>query len=216
MFLAGAVRELIAQYFYRHLPLYLALCLLFVLGLGFGALATGHLSDIQKADLTSYLTKIYASFSQSNLTQVPKREIFFQSLLDNVLKTTGLLFLLGLSVIGAPLILGIVFIRGFVLGFTIGFMVQETMLRGLVLSSSSILPQNLLIVPGILLGAGAGLSFAATALKTLLGLSQKTVSAQFMTTIFLTLCSGCLLFLAALVETYLTPIFVLFSQGFFV
>jgi stage II sporulation protein M len=41
---------------------------------------------------------------------------------QDVLKTAGLLWLLGLSVIGVPLIAAVVFLRGFVLGFTLGFL----------------------------------------------------------------------------------------------
>lgn len=216
LFFAGALGELIWQYFYRHLPLYIALILLFTTGLGFGAIATQKLSPIQKADLSSYLGDLYASISQNGGVFASKGEIFYQSLVDNVVKTTGLLFILGLSVIGAPLILGVVFIRGFVLGFTVGFLVQETMVTGLVLSTTSILPHNLLVVPAILVSAAAALSFAATALKTLLGLTKDGVYAQLASTTFLSLCSCILLILAALIETYLTPVFIQLTSHFFI
>ena len=55
MFAAGAFTELAAKYFLRHLPLYLALILLFVTGLGFGAVATHKLSPVQKDDLARYI-----------------------------------------------------------------------------------------------------------------------------------------------------------------
>lgn len=216
MFLAGALGELIWKYFYRHLPLYLALILLFATGLGFGAVATHKLSPVQRADLTNYLADVYASIAQNRAVNAPKGEIFYQSLMDNVVKTTGLLFVLGLTVIGAPLILGVVFIRGFVLGFTVGFLVQETVVTGLILSTTSILPHNLLVVPAILVSAAAALSFATTALRTLLGLSKDGIYAQFASTAFLSLCSCILLLLAALVETYLTPIFIQLTNGFLI
>lgn len=216
MFLAGALGELIWKYFYRHLPLYLALILLFATGLGFGAVATQKLSPVQRADLTNYLADVYASIAQNKGIHTSKGEVFYQSLVDNVVKTTGLLFVLGLTVIGAPVILGVVFVRGFVLGFTVGFLVQETMVNGLILSTTSILPHNLLVVPAILVSAAAALSFAATALKTLLGLSKEGIYAQFASTAFLSLCSCLLLILAALVETYLTPIFIQLTSSFMI
>jgi stage II sporulation protein M len=216
MFMAGALGELIWRYFQRHLPLYLALILLFATGLGFGAVATQKLSPVQRADLANYLTDVYASITQNKGVHSPKGEVFYQSLVDNVVKTTGLLFVLGLTVIGAPLILGVVFVRGFVLGFTVGFLVQETMVRGLVLSTTSILPHNLLVVPAILVSAAAALSFSTTAFKTLLGLSKEGVYAQFASTAFLSFCSCILLILGALVETYLTPIFIQLTSGFLI
>lgn len=214
MFLAGAFGELVLKYFYRHLPLYIALILLFVTGLAFGAVATEQLSPTQKDDLTNYLASIYTSLSDEHQQDVPKAAVFRQSLMENVVKTTGLLFLLGLTVIGSPLILGVVFVRGFVLGFTVGFLVQETMVRGLILSTASVLPHNLLVVPAILLGAGGALSFSAAAAKSLLGLSKEGVYSQLASTMFLSFCSSILLVMAALIETYLTPILIQLSSGF--
>lgn len=216
MFLAGAFGELVLKYFFRHLPLYLALILLFVTGLGFGALATQKLSPVQRDDLANYLSGIYASLAHNEQQDLPRGQVFYQSLMDNVVRTTGLLFLLGLTVIGAPLILGIVFVRGFVLGFTVGFLVQETMVQGLILSTTCVLPHNLLMIPAVLLGAGGALSFSGTALKTLLGLSSDGIYGQFASTAFLSLCSGFLFVIAALIETYLTPIFAQLGSGFFV
>lgn len=216
VFAAGALGELILGYFQRHLPLYLALIFLFTLGLGFGALTTQKLSPLQKEDLTGYLNSVYASLGKDPNSVGKRSDLFYQSMLDNVVKTTGLMFVLGLTVIGAPLILGVVFLRGFVLGFTVGFLVQEAVVRGLVLSTAAVLPHNLLVVPALLVGAASALSFAAAALKRLLGISQESISGQFASTTFLALCSCILLILATLVETYLTPVLVQFSSGFLI
>jgi stage II sporulation protein M len=216
MFIAGAFGELVGKYFFRHLPLYLALILLFVTGLGFGAVATQKLSPVQKDDLANYISGVYTSLGDDDGQVYPRGEVFYQSVMENVVKTAGLLFLLGLTVIGAPLILAIVFVRGFVLGFTVGFLVQETMVQGLILSTTSILPHNLVVVPAILIGAGGALSFSATALKTLLGFSKDGIYSQFASTTFLSLCSGLLFVLAALIEAYLTPILVHFGSGFLI
>lgn len=140
--------------------------------------------------------------------------MFYQSLKDNVIKTAGLLFLLGLTVIGAPLILAVVFVRGFVLGFTVGFLVQDAMVKGLVLSTTCVLPHNILMVPALLLGAGGALSFAGSAFRTLVGRSRESVQGQLATTTLLALCSGLLFLVAALVETYITPILVQLGRGF--
>ena len=214
MFLAGALWELIIKCFWRHLPVYVALMLLFMTGLGFGALATQKLSPVQKEDLSSYISAVYASLAENNQEREDRAQVFYQSLKDNVIKTAGLLFLLGLTVIGAPLILAVVFVRGFVLGFTVGFLVQDAMVKGLVLSTTCVLPHNILMVPALLLGAGGALSFAGSAFRTLVGRSRESVQGQLATTTLLALCSGLLFLVAALVETYITPILVQLGRGF--
>ena len=216
MFIAGAFGELVGKYFFRDLPLYLALILLFVTGLGFGAVATQKLSPVQKDDLANYISGVYTSLGDDDGQVYPRGEVFYQSVMENVVKTAGILFLLGLTVIDAPVIFANVFVRCFVFGFTVGFLVQETMVQGLILSTTSILPHNLVVVPAILIGAGGARSFSATALKTLLGSSKHAIYSHCASTPFLSLCSGLLFVLAALIEAYLTPILVHFGSGFLI
>ena len=214
MFLAGALWELIVRYFWRHLPLYVALILLFVTGLGFGALATHKLSPVQKEDLSSYISAVYLTLAEGSAETLDKAQLFYGSFRDNVIKTAGLIFLLGLTVIGAPLILAVVFVRGFVFGFTVGFLVQDAVVKGLVLSTTCILPHNALMVPALLLGAGGALSFAGSAFRTLVGRSKEGIHGQLATSTFLALVSGLLFLAAAVVETYLTPFLIQLGRGF--
>ncbi|HHU60978.1 MAG TPA: hypothetical protein GXZ55_03305, partial [Natronincola sp.] len=76
MFLVGNFGELLADYFYKHLPLYLALILLFVVGLGFGAVTTEKLSPLQKEDLINYITNVYSSIIAEEQPILQKVEIF--------------------------------------------------------------------------------------------------------------------------------------------
>lgn len=216
MFMAGALGELVVKYFNRHLTLYLALIILFTAGLAGGAIATQKLSSEQKADLTNYLGNVYTALNQGNALNSPRGEIIYRGILDNVLKTAGLLFVLGLSVIGSPLILGVVVLRGFVLGFTVGFLMQDAVINGLILSITSILPHNLLVVPALMVSAAGSLSFASTAFRKLLGMSKESIYAQFASTTFLSLCSSIMLLLATLIEIYLTPIFIHLTSGYLI
>jgi stage II sporulation protein M len=66
----------------------------------------------------------------------------------------GLLWVCGLTVVGSPFISLIIGARGFVVGFTVGFLVQEEAGKGLLLAIAGVLPQNLCYIPAFL-GAGA-------------------------------------------------------------
>jgi stage II sporulation protein M len=213
MYAVGKLGEVAKEFFLRHLALYTALLILFAIGIGFGAMATQSLSQAQRADLADYVSSVLSTLAKNSLTVANRGELAWQGLTDSILKTTGLMWLLGLTVIGAPVVLGIVFLRGFVLGFTIGFIIDELYVRGLILSLSSVLPHNLVAVPAIILAAGGALSFSASALKTLLGLGKESIYGQFATTTGLALVSASLLALAAVVEVYITPVFVQLSKG---
>ncbi len=161
------------------------------------------------------MSNIYTSAAQNDSAVIGRSEILYQSILDNVLKTAALLFVLGLTVIGAPLVLGIVFLRGFVLGFTVGFLIQETSLNGLILAAAAVLPpHNVVAVPAIMIAAGGALAFASTAFQTMCGLSQRRIYGQLLSSGFICICSCLLLTVAALIETYLTPVLIGLTSGF--
>lgn len=111
---------------------------------------------------------------------------------------------LGLTVIGIPLILAVVFMRGFALGFTVGFLLREKAGAGVMLSLISLLPQNLVYIPLLLVAAVLAVNFSLYIVrgrgygKAALGVSLLGYTALMglMLTVFM---------LGAFVEAYLVP-----------
>lgn len=73
------------------------------------------------------------------------QEILGSAFLKQV-QATVLLWFLGLTVIGFPLILAFVWFRGFSLGFTVSFLLHDRAGAGILITIMSILPQNLLFI----------------------------------------------------------------------
>lgn len=182
------------------------------MGLIFGSLAVKTLSPSQVADLGSYIYSFYNSFPQE-LKMANRHSLAVQCIVDNIIKINGLVWVLGLTIIGAPLILGIIFMRGFVLGFTVGFIISEMSFNGIIVAIASVLPHNLLILPALIITSITSLSFAAAAVKTLTGSSKGNILNQFIGSTLIILVSCALLAAAALVEMYITPIFIQLSHG---
>ena len=72
--------------------------------------------------------------------------MFSQSVLHNF-KYISVIWILGISIIGLPVILILLFLKGLVVGFTVGFLVNQMGWSGFLLSFVAILPQNIFIVP---------------------------------------------------------------------
>ena len=126
----------------------------------------------------------------------------WRGILEWQLYSLGILWLLGLTVVGAPLVILLVGARGFILGFTVGFLVQEKAGQGLLLALVAVLPQNLFYVPG-LLGAGTlALYFTLSLFKT----SRKTpvlTRILFYTLLYAAL--ALLVLAGTWIEAYLVP-----------
>ena len=52
-----------------------------------------------------------------------------------------------------PLIAILIFFKGFVLGFTVGFLISEYSFRGILIALAAVFPQNLLVIPVYIIAA---------------------------------------------------------------
>lgn len=206
MAVTGRLAELLNSYLRRRLLVYVLVITIFLMGSIFGALAVNSLAAGQRLELTGFLQAFFQGFTDGG---APARDLVAkQSLYTNVFKTAGLIWLLGLSVIGVPLILVILFTRGFVLGFTVGFFVKEMSYKGIFYALVSVLPHNILIIPAMIIASVAAISFAAALMKGRLGHKEIGIYHQFLGYTVLTALAILVLVVAALVEGYVTPVFI--------
>ena len=137
-------------------PLYLLVLAVFSLGLVCGALNIDFLPQGGMASLHDYLSAFLkeAGGGRGGTGQLARRVMY-----DKLYFMTAL-YLAGLTVIGIPVVLVLVFLRGFALGFTVAFLSRDLALQGLFLAAAAIMPQNLLFLPALFVGAVAALTFA--------------------------------------------------------
>lgn len=134
---------------------------LLIMGVGFGSLLVFVLSDEQRARLLDELG-VFTVHAGGGTADVG-----WWTVLGDELRTWLLLWVLGLSCIGFPVILALVFAKGLSVGFTAGFFVDQWLWKGLLLAGVSVLPHNLLFVPAIVLAAAVGIRFSLILLGVL-------------------------------------------------
>ncbi|PAE43834.1 stage II sporulation protein M [Bacillus sp. 7884-1] len=151
-----------ASYFREHSSTFLFIVILFLMGVIFGAIVVNSMSITQKEDLFYYLSQFFSQILNGKVTE--NNDLFAQSFLHNS-KFIGLIWILGISIIGLPVILILLFIKGLVVGFTVGFLVSQLGLKGFLLAFVSILPQNLIIIPVFILMAALSVIFSLRMIK---------------------------------------------------
>src|SRR5699024_11083907 len=122
------------------------------------------MSFVQKQDLFFYLERYFAQIIDGQ--QVENSSIFISSFFYHV-RYLLLLFILGLSVIGLPLVWILLFLKGLVVGFSVGFIVNQLGIKGLLLASLSIAPQNIIIIPIYVVAGSLAMIFSLTLLSKL-------------------------------------------------
>jgi stage II sporulation protein M len=193
--LMGMVRERAA--------LFVLVLAVFVAGVVVGAISISTLDGAGRQELSLALHDLLRGLAREGA--VPSAG-WSALVVDHVLKTAGLLWLLGLSIIGFPLIVAVVFLRGFALGFALGFLLEDLVLRGVALALVALVPQNLLIVPGLACAAVGAIAFSFGALRIVLGRpGPGNIYDYLRTEGSVVLIGAVLLFGGGLLESYLTP-----------
>lgn len=142
-------------------PACLAVVFVFVLGLGAGTYKAGNLDYGQARELHDYLQSSLPLLARTRPVASPSA---YDALLNNLLSIIAIYFF-GLSLIGIPATLALVFFRGMVIGFSVGFLGRDMAGRGVLLAATAILPHNLLYLPALFVGAAAALSFSLRLLR---------------------------------------------------
>lgn len=197
-------REAVIRYIEDRIFIFLLVTLIFITGIIGGAVAVNGLREGQKLELAQYLHLFFQGFKQESrpaVDFVPAGRIVLSHL-----KTLFLLFLFGFSVIGAPVILFIVFTKGFILGFTAGFILEQWAGRGFLFVIASLIPHHILIVPAVLIAAVANIDFAGALLKGRWGkMVPYPLTGELLRCLGLNGASFLLLLIAGLVEGVLSP-----------
>ncbi|MCA0970271.1 stage II sporulation protein M [Halobacillus litoralis] len=147
-----------------HMNIFVFIFVLFIMGMIFGAVIVNSMNFVQKQDLFFYLKQF---FEQSIITEGSSKATLWKDSVFYHAKYMLLLFLLGISVIGMPIITVLLFIKGLVVGFSVGFLVNQMGWYGLFISSASIAPQNIIIIPVYLTAGSLALIFSLTLCKQL-------------------------------------------------
>lgn len=180
-----------------YISLYVFLFDLFVIGVIFGANCR-ELEFLQQQDLIILVENYF------QMLERPADQAIMDSFL-NILYTHGkymiFLFLFGLSFVGLPIVWFLLFLKGVVVGFTVGFLVHQ--LAWMVfLSHSFVAPQNLLIIPAYLFLAAGSMIFSIRVMRLLFSrLGNKASIGEVLRNYFKNLAiSFCILLAGCVVE----------------
>jgi len=148
------MKKIVFSHIKQYWVIYLTLACVYFAGIIFGAFGVGALGSEKSFQLTEFFNKL--------LEQQPDRidTVFLRQMAKNNFIIMAGIWLLGLTVIGTPLIYLIVFTRGFVLGFTIAFIIHAKKLLGIGIVLFTIFIPSILAIPCLLFGAGLATIFS--------------------------------------------------------
>lgn len=119
--------------------LFVFLTILFVIALIAGSVFSIVLNDNDSALVTDYLNDYINSIDQNTIVF---KETLFNSLTSNILLNI-VIWILGISIIGIPIILFLFFYKCFIIGFSISSILLRYKIKGILLSIIYIFPHHI-------------------------------------------------------------------------
>lgn len=199
-----SLKDRLLAHLQEHISIYTFSVALFLMGIIFGAIVVNSLPQESKTNLYTYLSRFFSEMAKGNVIDPPA---MFRESFAHGFQYLGFIWLLGLSIIGLPLIFVLLFLKGVVVGFTVGFLVNQMGWHGFWMALASVFPQNILLVPAFIIISTAAVAFSLKMIRQLLMKTRKTpLLPQFGKYGALMFGVMGLLLVSSLFETYVSPI----------
>ena len=127
---------------------YILTSLIFIIGLFIGVMIINNCTETQSSEITAYLNEFITKFK--GIQNINKTSLIFTSIKNNIILAV-IIWVAGTTVIGLPIVLIAILLRGLILGYTISAVTLTLgASKGIIFCLISIFLQNILFIPAVL------------------------------------------------------------------
>lgn len=141
-------KELVFNHIYENLKLYIVVIIIFLIGIVAGVIFINNVNETQLIEIQNYINSFVNSLKTDS--HIDKIELLKNSIGDNLILIVSMWFI-GSTVIGIPIVLGIVLFRGFCIGYTVSSIIGVLgVQKGMLFLFTTVFLQNLIFIPVII------------------------------------------------------------------
>lgn len=189
------IRNIIYEHVKNNIKDYFLISLIFLIGVFLGVMCINNLKDVQVEQITSYLNGFVENLK--NIENLEYGRLLKTSLCNNMLVGLAVCFF-GTTVIGIPIVFGIILYRGFCLGYTIAScIIVMSLKKGIFFILNVLLLQNIIFIPAIIAIGVSGLKLYRAIIKER---SKDGIKSEVMRHIIFSVIMFILLCIASFVE----------------
>ena len=144
----SSYRSTLKNYIKNNYKEYILVSLLFLIGIFIGVMIINNCKESQALEITTYINEFITKYK--GMDNINNMTLITQSIKKNIVFAI-VLWLAGTTVIGMPIVLTIILLRGTILGFTISSITMTLgTIKGILFCLLTIFLQNIFYVPAIL------------------------------------------------------------------
>ena len=193
------IKETIKEHIMNNLREYIIILLIFIIGIFLGVFFINNIQDGQMAEISEYINTFINNLKNSS--EVNNLDLLKTSMLQNIVLGVAIWFF-GTTVIGIPVVFGIVLYRGFCLGYTISTCITVMGLsKGLLFVLITLVLQNLIFIPAIIAIAVSGFKLYKSIVKDR---KVDNIKLEILRHTIFSLIMMILLIISSLIETFVS------------
>ena len=141
-------KKIIIEYMKNNSKEYILTTLIFIIGVLLGVMVINNISEENANNVVTYINNFVGNFS--SLENIDTNSLATESIKSNMVLAI-IIWFAGTTIIGIPVVLGLILFRGFSLGFTIsGAIYTLGVQKGILFCIFMIFLQNILFIPALL------------------------------------------------------------------
>lgn len=144
----SSFRETIIEYTKNNSKEYILVILIFIIGVFVGVMFINNSSTENGTAIVTYISDFIEKCE--NIEGIDKKSLLIDSIKSNIFLTI-IIWFAGTTIIGIPVVLGIILIRGFCLGYTISALAFSIGVgKSIIFCLLSLFLQNIFFIPALL------------------------------------------------------------------
>lgn len=204
------IKELILRHIYDNIKLYLIVIIILVVGIVAGVVFVNNTSAEEAQEIQNYITEFINLLKQGN--RIDTGQLLKKSLGDNITLII-IMWLLGSTVIGIPIVMGIVLFRGFCIGYSVSAIIASIgVQKGILFFFTTMFLHNLIFIPVIICMTISCMRLYKSIMKDK---RRENIKIEIIRHTLISIILGLLLVLAAFIESYVSTNLLMLSIKFF-
>lgn len=204
------IKELILNHIYDNIKIYLFVIIIFIIGIILGVVFTNNIAEEQYIEIKDYIINFINSLKQDyaiNTTNLLKKTVT-----NNIILSITMWFI-GSTVIGIPIVLGIVIFRGFCIGYTLSSIIAVLgVQKGLLFIITTMFLQNIIFIPVIICMTISCIKLYKSIMKDK---RKENIKIEIIKHTLVSLILSIFLILEAFIETYISTNLLMLVINFF-
>ncbi len=195
----STLKDIIIEHIRNNIIEYIVMIIIFLIGIILGTIYINKANDNQTEKISAYILTFLEDIY--NGSEIDSSSLLKTSICNNLLLII-LLWISGLTMIGMPIVYLIVVIKGFCIGYTVSAIVATLgTIEGIKFISSTMLLQNIIIIPSILMLAVSGIKLYKSIMKDR---RRENIKIEILKYTIIAIFIGITIIIASLIETYIS------------